>query len=207
MSEQLFGKICLLQNSIKFCYGLHRCWSQTSSCKKWCAVLIFLLHVFSSVWPFVCSAAVTRPHLNTSARDLQWADDDISRRRLRSATTHELVVRRTRVVGNQGVYRSMPNFLLLTRLRTIGDRAFGAAAPRVWNSLPTDVITASSVATFKQRLKTFLFTQSFDVWRTVTFVVACPRSLGFRQAKYWRINNNNNNNNNNSALNNQFCFN
>jgi len=78
------------------------------------------------------------------ARDLQWADDDISRRRLRSATTHKLVVRRT-------------------RLRTIGDRAFGAAAPRVWNNLPTDVITATSVATFKQRLKTFLFTQSFDV--------------------------------------------
>ena len=44
----------------------------------------------------------------------------------------------------------------------------------------------------------FLFTQSFDVWRTVTFVVTCPWSLGLRQAKYWRINNNNNNNNNNT---------
>ena len=30
-------------------------------------------------------------------------------------------------------------------------------------SLPTDVITASSVASFKQRLKTLLFTHSFDV--------------------------------------------
>ena len=78
------------------------------------------------------------------AKDLQWADDDISRRRLRSATTHKLVVRRT-------------------RLRTIGDRAFGAAAPPVWNNLPTDVITAPSVATFKQHLKASLLTQSFDV--------------------------------------------
>ena len=31
---------------------------------------------------------------------------------------------------------------------------------------------------------TFLFTQSFDDWRTVTFVVTCPRSVGLRQAKY-----------------------
>ena len=44
-------------------------------------------------------------------------------------------------------------------------------------------------------MKTFWFTQSFDVWRTVTFVATCPWSLGLRQAKYWRNNNNNNNNN------------
>ena len=44
---------------------------------------------------------------NYLARDLQWADTDDSRRRLRSATTQKLLVRRT-------------------RLRTIGDRAFGA---------------------------------------------------------------------------------
>jgi len=120
------------------------------------------LNASSFVWPFLCSAAA-----GYLARDLQWADDDISRRPLRSATTHKLVVR-------------------CTQLRTIGDRAFGAAAPRVWNNLPTDVVTASSVATFKQRLKTFLFTQSFDVWRTVTFVVTCLWSLGLRQAR-WQI--------------------
>jgi len=65
------------------------------------------------------------------ARDLQWADDDIFRRRLRSATTHKLVVRRT-------------------RLRTIGDLPFGAAVPRVWNNLPTNIIIVPSIATFKQ---------------------------------------------------------
>jgi len=79
---------------------------------------------------------------NYLARDLQWADTDDSRRRLRSATTQRLLVRRT-------------------RLRTIGDRAFGAVAPRVWNHLPADIVSALSLAIFKQRLKTHLFGQSF----------------------------------------------
>ena len=42
-------------------------------------------------------------HLSWIPRDrLQWADDDIPRRRLRSATTHKLVVRRTwlRTIGD-----------------------------------------------------------------------------------------------------------
>jgi len=40
------------------------------------------------------------------------------------------------------------------RLRTAGDRAFGAAAAhRLWNSLPVDVVTSKSLATFKKRLK------------------------------------------------------
>ena len=80
---------------------------------------------------------------NYLARDLQWADTDDSRRRLRSATTQRLLVRRT-------------------RLRTIGDRAraFGAVAPRVWNDLSADIVSALSLAIFKQRLKTHLFGQS-----------------------------------------------
>jgi len=48
-----------------------------------------------------------------------------------------------------------------TRLRTIGDRDFGAVAPRVWNDLPADIVAAPSLAIFKRRLKTYLFGQSF----------------------------------------------
>jgi len=44
---------------------------------------------------------------------------------------------------------------------TIGDRAFGAVAPRVWNDLPADIVSAPSLAIFKRRLKTYLFGQSF----------------------------------------------
>ena len=57
------------------------------------------------------------------------------RRRLRSSSTSAVVV---------------PS----TRLRTIGDRAFPAAASRTWNSLPLEV---KSSRTFKSTLKTFSF--------------------------------------------------
>lgn len=32
--------------------------------------------------------------------------------------------------------------------RDTGDRAFSAATPRLWNSLPTDLVTSQSLATF-----------------------------------------------------------
>ena len=37
-----------------------------------------------------------------------------------------------------------------TRLRTIGDRAFGIAGARVWNDLPSSVVSAPSLAVFKR---------------------------------------------------------
>ena len=48
--------------------------------------------------------------------------------------------------------------LHVPRTRTgYGDRAFSVAGPRLWNSLPDSVKSASSLGTFKQRLKTHLF--------------------------------------------------
>jgi len=64
------------------------------------------------------------------------------RQSLRSAGTNRLVV---------------PPF----KLSTIGTRAFPVASPRVWNSLPADITSAPSLSTFRQRLKTHLFRQSF----------------------------------------------
>jgi len=58
------------------------------------------------------------------ADDLQWAADDSARTRLRSASLNKLVMRRS-------------------RLSTAGDRAFGVAAPRLWNGLPACVTSAS----------------------------------------------------------------
>jgi len=58
-----------------------------------------------------------------------------NRRRLRSASTEQLDV---------------PT----CRLSTIGTRAFPVAGAKVWNSLPSDVTSASSLAVFKNRLKT-----------------------------------------------------
>jgi len=79
-------------------------------------------------------------------RDLHWVADDDSRRRLRSATTHQLMVPRT-------------------RLRTVGDRAFGIAGAHVWNDLPSSVVSAPSLAVIKKNLKTHLFRQSYSHWR------------------------------------------
>ena len=42
-----------------------------------------------------------------------------------------------------------------------GDRAFSAAAPRLWNSLPASVKSSPSVDSFKTSLKTLFFRQAF----------------------------------------------
>ena len=53
--------------------------------------------------------------------------------------------------------------LVLPRTRTasMGSRAFGYAAPHLWNSLPVEVRNSSSLSVFKSRLKTYLFRQAF----------------------------------------------
>jgi len=65
-----------------------------------------------------------------------------NRRRLRSSSSLQLVIRRT-------------------WLSTIGDRAFPVAGCRLWNSLPPDVTSASTLSVFRNRLKTYLFSRSF----------------------------------------------
>ena len=59
------------------------------------------------------------------------------RRRLRSASTEQLDV---------------PTY----RRSTIGGRAFPVAGAKVWNVLPSDVTSASSLSVFKNRLKTLV---------------------------------------------------
>jgi len=43
------------------------------------------------------------------------------------------------------------------RLHTIGNRAFPVAAPKVWNSLPHDILSSASLSTFSRLLKTFVW--------------------------------------------------
>jgi len=45
---------------------------------------------------------------------------------------------------------------------TFAKCAFRCTAPAVWNSLPKTVLSSDSVAIFKSRLKTFLFSQAFS---------------------------------------------
>ena len=54
-----------------------------------------------------------------------------------------------------------PNQLHVPHVRT----AFRHAAPAVWNGLPSEITDASlSLETFKYRLKTYLYNQSFRCW-------------------------------------------
>ena len=46
-------------------------------------------------------------------------------------------------------------------LKTYGERSFSYAAPDVWNQLPQDVKSSETIAIFKKRLKTYLFTCNF----------------------------------------------
>jgi len=60
--------------------------------------------------------------------------------------------------------QSSSSFALLvpvTRRTTLGDRAFAVAGPRAWNNLPDFITDCSSLRTFKQYLKTYLFSLSF----------------------------------------------
>jgi len=75
---------------------------------------------------------------------LRHVADLPSRRRLRSATSSssQLDVRPSRLV-------------------TVGDRSFASAGPKLWNSLPDDITSASSLTVFRKKLKTHLFRQSY----------------------------------------------
>jgi len=65
-----------------------------------------------------------------------------SRRRLRSATSSQLDVRPSRLI-------------------TVGDRSFASVGPKLWNSLPDYITSASSLPVFRKKLKTHLFRLSY----------------------------------------------
>ena len=92
-----------------------------------------------AVLVYRCLHGSAPPYL---ASDLQRVADLGDRRRLRSSLTDAL---------------NVPS----TRLSTVGDCAFPAAAARVWNSLPTTVTSSPSLLTFKRRLKTELLARSY----------------------------------------------
>ena len=52
-------------------------------------------------------------------------------------------------------------------MKTYGQRAFSAAAPRLWNKLPFEIRACSDVNLFKSKLKTFLFKKKM----TFSFVI------------------------------------
>lgn len=49
----------------------------------------------------------------------------------------------------------------VTYLKTMGDRAFSSVAPKLWNSLPSEIRNAPSLKMFKSSLKTYYFKEAF----------------------------------------------
>ena len=66
-------------------------------------------------------------------------------------------------IGSYCLRSNEQNLLIVpkTMRKTFGDRAFAKAGPFLWNELPADIREASTVETFKSRLKTFLFKKAF----------------------------------------------
>jgi len=91
-----------------------------------------------AVLVYQCLHQTAPPHF---AQELHQSSADEARQRLRSALTSSLVVPRT-------------------RLSTIGDRAFPVVAARLWNTLPLNVTSASSISVFRKHLKIHSFPES-----------------------------------------------
>ena len=51
----------------------------------------------------------------------------------------------------------LPSYPRFKSKATLGDRSFTCAAPKLWNALPFDIRSASTVSIFKAKLKTHLF--------------------------------------------------
>ena len=49
-----------------------------------------------------------------------------------------------------------------TKTKTYGDRAFSAAGPRLWNELPHELRTETSLDVFKSNLKTYIFKKAYE---------------------------------------------
>ena len=54
-------------------------------------------------------------------------------------------------------YAALLTFQRIRTKKTLVDRSFSCAAPRLWNLLPTTIRSTSSLVILKIRLKTFLF--------------------------------------------------
>jgi len=91
------------------------------------------------VLAFKCHHSLAPPYLSDQLQHVARMEP---RQRLRSSSSPALVVP-------------------ATRSSSLGDRAFLVAAARAWNSLPSTVIAASTLNSFRRALKTHLFTASF----------------------------------------------
>jgi len=115
--------------------------------------------------------------MQTNAMDVPGVCQSVTWLNLfRCANMAELIeVRlRWRLVGTEGTKGWVPVShldVLRTHRRTVGDRAFAAAGPTLWNSLPHDVTDCVSLTSICRKLKTFCFLYHFHDYIFFSFVV------------------------------------
>ena len=106
--------------------------------------------VIVSAWRYVGVARLRSTSWTVAHRSLMLS---ACRQRLRSATQQLMEVPRH-------------------RLTTVGRRAFAVHGPMVWNSLPDDLRAQQDYESFRQGLKTWLFSRYYSPFRALeTFVI------------------------------------
>ena len=76
--------------------------------------------------------------------------------------------------SSDSILLSMP----AVRLKTLGDRAFMVAVPRLWNSLPKELCAITNVNSFKAHIKTYLF-KTLYWWAILYSVLTCMHIYSF----------------------------
>ena len=71
--------------------------------------------------------------------------------------------------SSDSILLSMP----AVRSKTLGDRAFMVAAPRLWNSLPKELRAITNVNSFKAHIKTYLLKLYIGEQFYIQFLLAC----------------------------------
>jgi len=116
-------------------------------CAQPCVVTWLFLPPGTSASVLVVLLLRDRPLGTLFQSDSETSNSDMAdmadRRPLRSSATNRLVV---------------PSY----RLSSVGSRAFPVAAAKIWNALPDNLVSATSLQTFRRHLKTFLFQRSFS---------------------------------------------
>ena len=74
----------------------------------------------------------------------------------------------TDVVGRQRLRSASQQLMVVPRhrLSTVGRRAFAVHGPMVWNSLPDDLRAQPNYESFRQGLKTWIFSSVFSALET-----------------------------------------
>ena len=70
--------------------------------------------------------------------------------------------------------------------KTLGDRTFKVAAPRIWNILPKDIRKQDNYYTFKKQLKTSYFKLTYSGAFSIDTLMSKHCYLKIYPIRYWK---------------------